>query len=100
MAKMIKRYYEYLKRGDCPACGGPRDADGFLCLKCLVGNRRRGALISRALRTKYNMDYRRRNRRAGLCPRCGKPTSPGLIHCRFCLDKTTERRKLTAKGGL
>lgn len=93
MTFTMKDYYRNLRAGLCPQCGGERDADGFLCLKCLAGNRRRGALISRSKKTQYQQRYRVKNKRNGLCPDCGSPPVPGKVHCQKCLDAAWRLRR-------
>lgn len=40
-----------------------------------------------------NLNKKYRRKEAGLCPRCGKPTNNGRVHCEECLKKERMRYK-------
>ena len=101
--------------GECTACGGGRDANGFVCQACLdtAAERRRGrrrlkccpacgkSAYSIILGENYKVcpDCRHQNRQRrkvyvanGLCA-CGKPRKPNRASCEQCLADRAERAK-------
>lgn len=93
MAFTMREYYRNLKEGKCPTCRGERDAEGFFCRRCLELNRNRQAKVTRKAKTGYQSCYRAKNRKAHLCPDCGKVPLPGRIYCRTCRSRQENGRR-------
>lgn len=70
----MKRYDERLKMGLCPQCGSKRDTRYIRCSKCnsYFKEYMRNHRNDNNGNTRNANKYRKRNRREGLCPTCGK----------------------------
>jgi len=73
----------------CPACGGRRNGDNFIiCEKCRASQRdHKHKMLTKTLVNKYQMRWKNKLRREGLCSRCGGPIDTGPRWCSKCQKK-------------
>lgn len=91
-------YHTRLMQGLCPGCGCRRDIEGIQCSKCRAANNKSRANIPSELKNKYQNDYLKRNRKRGLCPRCGgRREDDCFVYCGKCREK--RRQKYHINGG-
>lgn len=90
--RRMQRYYERLALGLCPECGARRDIEGLQCSKCRAQNNLARTRIPKAKKSRYQLNYYRRNRKRGLCPSCGKvPDDLKHIYCSVCRARVMRR---------
>ena len=83
--RMRRKRQCYLDQGLCTRCGGPRDAEGLTCSRCLAEGKVLRRKVTRAKKALYMRTLMDRRREEGLCAYCGREIDqPAFKMCSRC----------------